>query len=217
MSLWAIIPVKPLRRSKSRLSDILTENERTQLNSEMLENTIKVLKEVDTIKEILLISKDTSALALARKWGAKTLQEDGEPGLNTALKRAVYVAKAYSAQSIIILPADIPFLSSEDITILLENKPKTSGLVIAPDRHMNGTNALLASPPDLIEFSFGPGSFERHIWQAQKINAQIEVVKLNSAGLDIDDPEDFKLYKKMQTYKDGREASNDLKTEDKNV
>jgi 2-phospho-L-lactate guanylyltransferase len=181
----------------------------------MLENTLKVLRSVAEIKEILVISRDTSALALGRSYGAKTLQEDGEAGLNLALKRAVLVAKAYSAQSILIMPMDIPFLSKEDIVSLIKKFHSSPGLVIAPDRHMNGTNAMLVSPPELIEFSFGPGSFERHIWQAQKKEAIIEVVQMGSTGFDLDDPADLALYKKMQTYDNN--FSEDKTMEDKHV
>ena len=41
MSLWAIVLVKPLKRGKSRLAGILTEEERTQLNQDLLERTLK--------------------------------------------------------------------------------------------------------------------------------------------------------------------------------
>ncbi len=215
MSLWAIIPVKPLRRSKSRLSEVLSEDERTQLNAQMLENTLKVLRSVTQIKEILIISRDTSVLALARSYGAKTLQEDGGAGLNLALKRAVLVAKAYSAQSILILPMDIPFLSKEDVLSLIQPFHISPGVVIAPDRHKNGTNAILVSPPELIDFSYGPGSFERHIWQAQAKGAAIEVVQIESTGFDLDDPTDLALYKKIQTYES--DFSENKKMEDKHV
>jgi 2-phospho-L-lactate guanylyltransferase (CobY/MobA/RfbA family) len=39
MTLWAIVPVKPLRRGKSRLADVLSQDERTNLNRHLLENT----------------------------------------------------------------------------------------------------------------------------------------------------------------------------------
>ena len=86
MSLWVIIPVKPLRRSKSRLSTILTEEERALLNFKMLENTLSLLKDIPAVNEILVISKDPGVLALARTFNAKTLQEDGEPGLNISVE-----------------------------------------------------------------------------------------------------------------------------------
>jgi len=200
MSLWVIIPVKPLRRSRSRLSDVLTENERTLLNSNMLENTLKILKSIPNIDGMLVVSRDPSVLTFARTFGAKTLQEDGEPGLNLALKRAVIVTKAYSANIIMVLPADLPLITQQEIEVIIKRIDKENKMVISLDRRMSGTNLLLISPPDLIDFSFGPGSFERHVRQAQAKNAEIEVCQLESIGLDIDLPEDLDLYQKMSVF-----------------
>jgi len=200
MSLWVIIPVKPLRRSKSRLSDVLNEDERTLLNYHMLENTLSVLKEIHTLDGVLVVSRDPSALTLARTYEAKTLQEDGEPGLNLALKRAVIVAKAYSANSVMILPADLPLITCQEIEYVISKLDVNNKMIISPDRRMSGTNMLIVSPVDLVEFSFGPGSFERHVRQAQAKGAHIDVYPLESIGLDIDLPEDLDLYQKMQVF-----------------
>jgi len=200
MSLWVIIPVKPLKRSKSRLAPVLSEEERTLLNFKMLENTLAILKSCSCVQEILVVSRDPSVLSLARTYGAKTLQEDGEPGLNLALKRAVYVSKTYAAQAVLVLPADLPLLSKEDVESISAKWDKSPKLVIVPDRHMSSTNMLLLAPPDLIDFSYGPGSFERHVRQAQIKNADIEVCQLTSAELDVDNPDDLELFKKMQIF-----------------
>ena len=93
MTLWAIVPVKPLRRGKSRLSKVLSENERTILNQNMLVSTLKILSSVNRIDNILVVSRDPAALTLAREYGARTVLEDGSPELNTALSRARLVAK----------------------------------------------------------------------------------------------------------------------------
>ena len=203
MSLWVIIPVKPLRRSKSRLSNVLTEDERALLNLKMLENTLNLFRDFSGINEILVVSRDPGVLSLARTFSARTLQEDGEPGLNIALKRAVYVAMAYAAQSVLILPADLPLLTSDDLNSVIEKLTTSPSMVISPDRRMSGTNMLLLSPPDLIEFSYGPGSFERHVKQAQEKSAHIEVCQFGAAGLDIDLPEDLELFQKMQAFQKG--------------
>ncbi len=39
-------------------------------------------------------------------------------------------------------------------------------VVVAPDRHGRGTNALLCAPPGLIEYQFGEDSFAQHCAQA---------------------------------------------------
>ena len=200
MSLWVIVPVKPLRRSKSKLTNVLSEDERAILNLTMYENTLKALQNISIPHQVLVVSKDSSVLSLARSYKTKTLQEDGESGLNIALKKSIQVINAYSAQSVLILPADLPFITQEDLEGVMNFVEVKPFMLISPDRKMNGTNLLYVSPPDLIEFSFGPGSFERHVRQAQFNNAHIEVRKFNGTELDIDSPEDLELFQKLVSY-----------------
>lgn len=200
MSLWVVIPVKPLRRSKSKLTNVLSEDERTLLNFQLYENTLKVLSEISIPHQKLVVSKDSSVLALARNYNAKTLQEDGESGLNGALKKSIQVIGAYSAQKVMILPADLPFITKEDLEGVMSYEAEPPFFLISPDRKMSGTNLLFISPPDLIEFSFGTGSFERHVRQAQLNNATIEVRKFNGSELDIDSPDDLELFKKHVSF-----------------
>ena len=207
MSLWVIVPVKPLRRSKSKLTNVLSEDERTLLNFQMYENTLKVLKEIKIPHQVLVVSKDSSVLSVARSYNAKTLQEDGESGLNLALKKAIQVIKAYNAQSILILPADLPFINKEDLEGVMNFHPDGSFMLISPDRKLSGTNLLFLTPPDLIDFSFGMGSFERHVRQAQLNNAIIEVRKFSGSDLDIDSPEDLELFNKLITFENKNQYS----------
>lgn len=200
MSFWVIIPVKPLRRSKSKLNKILSEDERTDLNLRLFENTLKILKNVETPHQVLVVSKDSSVISLSRTYKIRTLQEDSLSNLNLSLKKAAQVVKAYSAKSILILPADLPFLNKDDITNMVFENSDQPTMVISPDRKMSGTNLMMISPPDLIEFSYGPGSFERHIRQAQLLNAKIVVKISESSKFDIDSPEDYEIYKKLLNY-----------------
>jgi 2-phospho-L-lactate guanylyltransferase len=66
MTLWAIVPVKPLRRGKSRLAEVLTQDERKDLNRSLLAHTINTLAAIPEIEHVLVISRDPEALALAR-------------------------------------------------------------------------------------------------------------------------------------------------------
>jgi 2-phospho-L-lactate guanylyltransferase (CobY/MobA/RfbA family) len=65
--------------------------------------------------------------------------------------------------------------------------------VIAPDRHKQGTNALLTSPPGIIEYDFGKNSFARHVQLAERSGARVEICDLPTLGLDLDNPEDLEL------------------------
>jgi 2-phospho-L-lactate guanylyltransferase len=201
MTLWAIVPVKPLRRGKSRLAGILSEEERTTLNQDLLQRTLKTLAGLKELDQVLVVSRDQHALNIARNHGAKTVQEDGQPHLNTALARATVVAQLHATQGVLILPADLPLLTQDDVLALIDRAIKPPVVVIAPDRHGKGTNALLMVPAGLIEYDFGENSFERHCERAITAGARLEVVELPSLGLDLDLPEDLEMVRKLEATK----------------
>jgi len=193
MSLWAIVPVKPLQRGKSRLAKVLTPDERTALNKGLLENTVKTLMAIPEIAHVLVVSRDTAALALARSLGARTVQENGAPQLNVALSRATVIAQTYAIQSVLVLPADLPLITPEDVQVMLSKAFDPPVVVVVPDRNENGTNALLLSPPDLIEYQYGDNSYKKHCDLAREAGARLEICELSSLTLDLDEPEDLTL------------------------
>ncbi len=198
MGFWAIVPIKPLRVGKSRLSGVLSDEERAALNLSMLQNTLNVLVSVKEIEEIFVVSRDSSALALARDLNCKTVQEDGKPGLNTALKRATLVVRAYSEKGVVILPADLPLVTKSDLEHFISRAGEPPSIVIAPDRRCEGTNALLIQPPGLINYEFGPDSLKKHLEAAKRANAAIEICHLENLALDLDIPEDLEYLRQME-------------------
>jgi 2-phospho-L-lactate guanylyltransferase len=193
MTLWAIVPVKPLRRGKSRLASALSEDERTKLNQYLLEHTLTTLSDIKDVEQVLVVSRDPAALSVARDHGARTVREHGTPKLNTALQRATVVAQVYATRGVLVLPADLPLLTKEDIQEIIERATHPPVVVIAPDRHGSGTNALLISPSGLIEYDFGEDSFKRHCERAEAAGARLEILQLPSLALDLDLPEDLDL------------------------
>ena len=63
--------------------------------------------------------------------------------------------------------------------------------VIAAADARDGTNALLLSPPDIIEPHFGPGSLEAHLRAARDANATVQLVVDPVVGFDLDTPADL--------------------------
>lgn len=193
LTFWAVVPVKPLARGKSRLSSVLTVSERADLNRRLLVHTLSVLAAIPEIEQTLVISRDQSALSLSRDFGARTVTENGEPHLNIALARATAVVKNFSARGILVVPADLPLMLPEDIRTMLSLVGKPPVVVVAPDRRKQGTNALLISPVGLIDFEFGPDSFKCHSKRALDAGARLEICELPSLALDIDLPEDLQV------------------------
>lgn len=193
MTIWAVVPVKPLRRAKSRLREVLNVDQRAKLSQNMLIHTLDVLSKVKGIERTMVVSRDSRALAVARDHGANTVTEHGAPELNKALVRATLVAKGYGVSSLLVLPADLPLLEPEDLEAFISKAAPPPVVVIAPDRKGQGTNGLLCSPPDILEYDFGPHSFERHVGRARRAGARVEICEMPGFGLDLDEPEDLAM------------------------
>lgn len=197
MSIWTVVPVKPLRLAKSRLSKVLTPEERQHFAEIMLRHVLKVVQSIPLITGTLVISRDNQALAIAREYGAKTIQESGTPELNKALMRATSIISSWRSEAILILPADLPLVSSEDIENVVNLGQDYPSVVLATDRNKDGTNALFVRPPGLIEYAYGTGSYKRHAMMARDAGAIVNVYESEGLLQDIDLPEDIDNYIRM--------------------
>jgi 2-phospho-L-lactate guanylyltransferase len=197
MSVWVIIPVKPFARAKSRLSTALSQEQRQQLAETLMRHTINVVKPIPQVTGTLVISRDTKALAIAREAGAHTVQESGAPELNHALMRATQVVIGWRADAVLILPADLPLISSEDVMAIIEQGRDDNTVVVATDSAEDGTNAMLIRPPGLIRYAYGQGSYQRHKALAQEAGARVNVYHSERVTLDIDVPRDLENYSKL--------------------
>ncbi len=206
MNIWAIIPVKPLRDSKSRLSHILSGDERAELTSHMLRHTIDVIENVISISRTLVVSRDPAALKIARQQGALTYGETEKQDMNVALMRAGHIAAAQNADSVLILPLDLPFLTVDDVEMVLTAaKPEIGNgnggyyyagrfMAICTDQNSDGTNALFICPPTGFKFQYGPGSFNRHLSEGERQGMICHVVQASGLEFDLDTEEDWRSY-----------------------
>ncbi len=204
MSIWAIIPVKPFNRAKSRLSQVLTPDERQQLAETMLRHVLQVVRSVPQVMGTLVISRDGKALAIARDYGARTVVESGAPQLNDALMRATQVVARWKGSATLILPADLPLVAPEDVACILELGLTERTVVLATDQHQDGTNALFMRPPGLIDYAYGVGSFHRHMDMARQVGAEVKVYESQRLMLDIDVPDDLALYNELMGFYNGK-------------
>lgn len=193
MSLWAIIPVKPLKNAKSRLSQVLTPDQRYELAQSMFRHVLSVVSAVKHVTGVVVISRDTKALSIARELGAKTIQEGMNSDLNPALLRATAILSTWRADAVLVLPADLPFINVDDINGMVHLSTNNS-VILATDSEGDGTNALLIRPPGLIKYEYGKGSFHKHIENAHQVGANVISYYSDRLSLDIDYPEDLHMY-----------------------
>jgi 2-phospho-L-lactate/phosphoenolpyruvate guanylyltransferase len=210
MSLWAIVPVKPLRLGKTRLSGVLDDHERYSLVSTLLGNTLKSLSMVSDIDHILVVSRDPTVLAMANEFGSKTILEETTSDLNLALEMGRRFALQCGIQRLLVLPADLPLLSEHEVAAFVSSKADPPHLLIAPDRRNDGTNALLVSPPDRFEFKFGPGSFQLHVDQAKENGMRVDVYHSTVMELDLDLPEDLEKLKQIELLRELKKGESNV-------
>jgi 2-phospho-L-lactate/phosphoenolpyruvate guanylyltransferase len=195
--IWALVPVKPLGEAKTRLACVLDQQERIQLVLQMLDHTLTVLASVRELAGVVVVTPDETIADLADSHGAQVLREAHAQGLNSSLSWAVGQLGDLLLEGVLVLPADLPLLCKESVATLLATAT-TPGVVVAPDRHRQGTNALLITPPTLIPFCFGLDSFRRHLEAARVAGVQPVVVETPDLAADVDLPEDLSVMAAMR-------------------
>lgn len=190
---WAIVPIRGLESAKTRLGGGLDAEERRDLVIDLLRRTLRATRDARGIAGTIVVTMDPEAARIARDLRAVGLVERA-PGLNAAIVAARSLAMARDATAVLVLPADLPAVSAQVIDELLASaKPLArAGALVAlvSDQHGSGTNALLVSPPRVIEPSFGPASRDLHRASAQAAGASL--VELDGPlALDVDTPDDL--------------------------
>jgi len=195
----AILPVKKLDRSKSRLSSLLSEKERGLFTLGLLRRTFNILKSSNLFDNVLIVSRDRSVEIFAEQKKALFLLEKRR-GLNQALTQATRWAVLRGVHSIFILPLDVPFLTIKDIHSIIEmGKEKEKIVVIAPDRERIGTNALFIKPPGIIYYRFGNGSFQHHRQQLKERQIETKIYTSTGISFDVDSTSDYKTMLQMHS------------------
>jgi 2-phospho-L-lactate guanylyltransferase len=195
-----VVPVRGLDSGKSRLGQALDAEERGALVLGLLARTLEVLAAWPQTQHIYLVTGDVATGELARRAqpALTVLTEPREGGLNAALRAARDAAVGNGATAVLMLPADLPLLDGAALDRLLDGADAALAagngralVVVAPADARGGTNALLISPPALIDPQFGDQSLEAHLRAAALVDATVQLVIDPPLGFDLDTPDDL--------------------------
>ena len=192
---WALVPIRGLESAKTRLGGNLDAEERRDLVVDLLRRTLRATRDATRIEGTIVVTMDTAAAGIARDHLAIGLVERA-PGLNGAISAARSVAVARGATAVLVLPADLPAISAAEVDALVDAAaatPLASGdriVAMVTDQHGTGTNALLISPPGLIDPLFGTASHDLH--RAAAAAAGARFLELDGPlALDVDTADDL--------------------------
>lgn len=189
--LWAVVPVKPFNQAKSRLSGRFSADFRIGLARAMLSDVLDCLRRVPELSGVLVVTMDSSAADLARHHGARILPEPTPGGHNAAVNHAAQRLADRQAGAMLVVPGDLPATSPGDFRQLIASHAAGAGLSIVPSRDGEGSNAVLVTPPDLMRFEYGPGSFQRHVAMARAMGLSPRIADIAGIALDIDTADDL--------------------------
>lgn len=188
----ALIPVKRLEQSKSRLFSTLADGERQALTLAMLEDLIEALAASGAVSRIAVTTPDETVAARARAAGAEVVMRP-EPGLNAALEDAIERLDPAPDEALLVVLGDVAGATGEDLRKLVAagcSSPERPGLWLAPSSD-GGTSALLLVPARAIRPRFGRDSARQHLEAARSAGIAGQVVSLPSLAIDLDQPEDL--------------------------
>jgi 2-phospho-L-lactate/phosphoenolpyruvate guanylyltransferase len=187
MSWTAIVPVNFGRERKTRLAGFLPSEVRTQLVEQMAQHVFAILRSVDRIGRLVLLSPVAEPAFEGTEWIT-----DHGLGLNAELTDAVNFV---GGKRVLIIHADLPAISANDVIALIEASER-SGLAMVPDWRVEGTNALAAISGQSLFLHFGPDSFAKH----KAAMPQAEIMYNEHIGLDLDTNSDlFELRRRNLT------------------
>jgi 2-phospho-L-lactate guanylyltransferase len=187
----AIVPVKGLSIANGRLDDILSPAERNRLAEALFLDLIVKLPRSRCIDDVLVVTADESIARQTRWFGHMVLVEDEDEGHSEAAAAGARAAMEEGAERVAMVPVDCPMLDIDELDARIGRSPRT--VLIVPDRHETGTNALVMAPPDVFVPSFGPDSCARHVTKARAAGISFALEKISSMAIDLDTAEDYSL------------------------
>ena len=193
-SIVAVVPMKPLNRSKTRLASVLSEQQRADLSLSMFS---RVITEANAALGVVwVVGGDDSVRDTAERLGA-LWREDPGSDLNDSLSIAFDEA-CKKGLSPIYLPADLPFVAAADIEKVVQASGNGKTLTLSPAQQDGGTNAMLI--PQCLSFPplLGKDSFSLHKRQAKSRGIPYAVCLSEGLGLDLDTPDDLALCDEIQ-------------------
>jgi 2-phospho-L-lactate guanylyltransferase len=175
-----LIPVKAFAESKARLGATLSLDERRALVRRMAERVVAAAAPLG----VAVVCDDTEVADWARRLGVLVVWEPGR-GLNGAVEAGVDRLARDGVEYVTVAHADLPMATG------LGTLTPFTGVTLVPDRRGDGTNVLRVPSSCGFRFSYGPGSFSRHLAECARLHLATCVLDVPDLAFDVDEPADL--------------------------
>ena len=175
-----LVPVKAFSRAKARLAPTLDAQRRAVLARAMAEHVLTAAAPLP----VAVVCDDDEVASWAADHGAMVLPEPGR-GLNGAVQTGVRRLAEAGATEVLVVHGDLPLAEG------LAKLAGFGGITLVPDRADDGTNVAGVPAYAGFRFSYGAGSFRRHVEEALRLRLELRVVRDPGLTTDVDVPDDI--------------------------
>lgn len=180
-----LVPVKAFGEAKRRLSPALAPIERARLTRRLAAGVVAAAAPLP----VAVVCDDREVAAWARALGALVIWEPGR-GLNGAVAEGVAHLAAEGTTTVLVAHGDLARPSG--LPSLL-GRHRAGSVTLVPDAREDGTNVAVVPAAAGFRFSYGPGSFRRHLDEVARCGLAVHVVHDDDLALDVDLPSDLPL------------------------
>ncbi len=181
-----LVPVKAFHQAKVRLAPALPPPERAALARAMGERVLAAAAPLP----VAVVCDDPGVATWATSLGALVIWGPGQ-GLNRAVGAGVEHLAGLGVRRVTVAHADLPMASDLPSVASPLGHGDDRRVVLVPDRRRDGTNVISVPTSAPFPFSYGPGSYERHVVTALGLGLATEVLEVPVLAWDVDWPEDL--------------------------
>ncbi|WP_324788844.1 2-phospho-L-lactate guanylyltransferase [Streptomyces sp. H51] len=184
-----VIPVKPLARAKSRLSDTADDGLRPGLALAFAQDTVAAALACPAVGHVAVVTDDALAGRELAALGARIVAGEPGGGLNPALAHAAAAVRAARpGGAVAALNADLPALRPAELSRVLDAAAEFPRAFL-PDAAAIGTTVLAAAPGRELRPAFGADSRARHRASGA---AELSLDAVDSVRQDVDTGDDLR-------------------------
>ncbi|MFJ9850105.1 2-phospho-L-lactate guanylyltransferase [Streptomyces sp. NPDC101150] len=189
-AVWSlVVPLKPLVRAKSRLSQAAGEHFRPHLALAFALDTVAAALACANVRDVAVVTDDAVAGERLAALGARIVPDTPARGLNAALAHGAAAVRARRPGApVAALNADLPALRPAELELVLHYAALFPRAFLA-DAADIGTTLLGASSGVELAPAFGGASRARHLASGAR---EISALEVPSVRRDVDTGEDLR-------------------------
>ncbi|MGW1167168.1 2-phospho-L-lactate guanylyltransferase [Streptomyces sp. NPDC002550] len=184
-----VIPLKPLSRAKSRLSDTAGDGVRPGLALAFAQDTVAAALSCTAVADVAVVTDDGRAARELAALGARIVPDAPGSGLNAALAHGAAAVRGIRPRTpVAALNADLPALRPAELALVLGAAAEFPRAFLA-DAAGRGTTLLAAGPDGELQPEFGIDSRARHRGSGAE---ELRLTGVDSVRQDVDTGDDLR-------------------------